>query len=177
MSTIQQITLTSPDGVTLATKDKYCPNTLRVTPRLATLTVTANGTYPIPAGFAGHGTVTVAVSEIGITCQHPTTDMTTLREPTCTEEGEARVSCLTCGASWAKILPRLAHRDTVTVVEPTCERRGYTTHTCSVCGRSYLDAETEPLGHLWSEPIPDESQSSGYSIVCERCGTIEEASV
>ena len=44
MSTIRQIEITSADGVTLATKGKYCPNTLRVSPRLATLTVTANGT-------------------------------------------------------------------------------------------------------------------------------------
>lgn len=177
MSNIQQITLTSPDGVTLATQGKFCRHHLRVTPRLATLTVTANGTYPIPAGFAGHGTVTVAVSEAGIACQHPNTNTQALHEPTCTEAGDATVTCLVCGATWSQILPRISHKYISAVTAPTCERGGYTTHTCALCGRSYTDTETDPLGHDFGEPIPDDSFSSGYRVTCARCGATEEASV
>lgn len=35
MSKIQQAVMTSPKGITLATKEKYCPYNLRITPRLA----------------------------------------------------------------------------------------------------------------------------------------------
>ena len=174
MSTIRQIEITSDEGVTLATKGKYCPESLRVIPRLASLTVTANGTYPIPTGFAGYGTVTVAVSEAGITCRHETTDTAVLREPTCTEAGTARVTCRSCGATWSQTLPRLSHHDTVTVIPPTGERDGYTLHTCVLCGRSYTDAETVRLGHDFGEPVPDEAFSSGYSVTCSRCGEKEE---
>jgi hypothetical protein len=177
MSKVQQIRLTNPDGVTLATKGKYCPHALRVTPRLASLTVTANGTYPVPAGFAGYGTITVEVSQAGISCQHALTDTVVLREPTCTEAGEATVICRECGAAHAQVLPCLSHRDTESVIEPTCERGGYTLHTCTLCGRSYTDSETARLGHLWGDPEPDSAFSSGYSITCSRCGAKEEASV
>ena len=176
MSTIRQMEITSADGVTLATKGKYCPNTLRVSPRLATLTVTANGTYPIPDGFAGYDAVTVAVSEAGIACRHESTNTAVLREPSCTEAGTAKISCRACGATWSQILPRLSHRDSVTVVPPTCERGGYTLHTCALCGRSYTDTETAPLGHAFGQPEPDEAFSSGYSVTCSRCGAKEEAS-
>ena len=176
MSKIQQAVMTSPKGITLATKEKYCPYNLRITPRLATLTVTANGTYPIPAGFAGYGTVSVAVSEEGLRCQHPETDTAVLREPTCTEAGEATVTCRSCGASWLQILPRLSHRDILTVKAPTCTHIGYTLHTCALCGRSYTDSEVPALGHDWGDSIPDASFSTGYALVCARCGEREEAS-
>ena len=177
MSKIQQIQLTSPDGITLATKGKYCPHSLRITPRLATLTVTANGTYPIPKGFAGYSAVTVAVSEASMACRHESTDTVVLREPDCTSDGAANVICRSCGAVHSQVLPRLSHRDTVSVIEPTCERGGYTLHTCILCGRSYTDSETARLGHLWGDPEPDSAFSSGYSITCSRCGAKEEASV
>lgn len=43
------------------------------------------------------------------------------------------------------------HTYTDTTVEPTCTEGGYTTHTCAVCGHSYVDSETEALGHTWDE--------------------------
>lgn len=177
MSKLQQIEMTSSDGVTLATGGKYCANPLHIKPRLASLTVSANGIYPIPAGFAGHGTVTVRVSEAGMSCQHEDTDTVVLRESTCKTCGEATVTCCICGATWSQILPRLSHRYTDTVIAPTCERRGYTLHTCALCGHTYTDAETPPLGHDWSDPIADPAFSSGYRITCSRCGESEEASV
>lgn len=177
MSKLQQIEMTSPDGVTLDTGGKYCAHAIRIKPRLASLTVSANGVYPILAGFAGYGMVTVNVSEAGMSCQHEDTDTVVLREPTCTAQGEATVTCRICGATWSQILPRLSHRYTNTVIAPTCERDGYTLHSCALCGHSYTDAETPSAGHDWSEPIADPAFSSGYRITCSRCGETEEASV
>lgn len=177
MSKLQQIEMTSSEGVTLATGGKYCAHSLRVKPRLASLTVSANGIYPIPAGFAGYGTVTVNVSEAGMSCQHTDTDTVVLREPTCTVQGEATVTCRACGATWSQILPRLSHRYTDTIIAPTCERGGYTMHVCTLCGHSYTDAATARLGHDFGEPQADPAFSSGYSITCSRCGETEEASV
>ena len=62
MSNIQQIPLTSPDGVTLATQGKYCRCNLQVVPKLLPITVRKNGVYPIPDGHAGHGQVSVNVA-------------------------------------------------------------------------------------------------------------------
>ena len=58
---IQQIPLTSPEGVTLATARKYCRHNLQVVPKLLPMTIRQNGDYPIPDGYAGHGQITVAV--------------------------------------------------------------------------------------------------------------------
>ena len=37
------------------------------------------------------------------------------------------------------------------VTEPTYEAGGYTTHTCETCGYSYVDGQTNPLNHHYSE--------------------------
>ena len=50
------------------------------------------------------------------------------------------------------------HNYVATVTDPTCTAEGYTTHTCSICSASYVDAETEALGH---------TTEAG---TCERCG-------
>ena len=65
MSNIQQIPLTSPDGVTLATQGKYCRCNLQVVPKLLPITVRENGVYSIPAGHAGFGTLTVDIAVKG----------------------------------------------------------------------------------------------------------------
>ena len=177
MSIVQQIPITTPEGQTLATAKKYCPHNLRVKPRLATLTVTANGTYPIPEGYAGFGEIIVNVSASGIACSHENSETVVLREPDCNEAGTARVTCHDCGAVHSQLLPRLSHRYEEQVVAPTCESGGYTAHTCTLCGHSYTDSETARLGHLWDDPVADERFSSGYSITCRRCGVTEEATV
>ena len=61
MSTVQKITITNKEGVTLATEKKYCPRNINVVPKLNPLEVSADGTYPVPDGYAGHGEVTVKV--------------------------------------------------------------------------------------------------------------------
>lgn len=56
------ISLTSAEGVVLATEGKYCDKNIAITPNLATKSISENGTYPIPEGYAGYGEITVEVA-------------------------------------------------------------------------------------------------------------------
>lgn len=47
------------------------------------------------------------------------------------------------------------HHYTQIFTEPTCEDRGYTTFTCTLCGHSYADLFVDPLGHSFTNYIPD----------------------
>lgn len=55
-----QINMTAPE-VTLMTQGKYCPTDVVVTAALEEKTVTTNGTYAASDGYAGIGTIVVAV--------------------------------------------------------------------------------------------------------------------
>lgn len=57
-----KISLTSAEGVVLATEGKYCDKNVAITPNLATKSISENGTYPIPEGYAGYGEITVEVA-------------------------------------------------------------------------------------------------------------------
>lgn len=61
MSKEHLITIRDKNGITLATEKKYCARNIRVVPLLNPLTVTENGTYPVPENYAGQGEVIVAV--------------------------------------------------------------------------------------------------------------------
>lgn len=61
LSVTQLVPCGDPGGVTLATEGKYCPKNVKVSPKLQTLTVTANGESTPPEGYAGFGKVTVNV--------------------------------------------------------------------------------------------------------------------
>ena len=75
------------------------------------------------------------------------------------------VYCTVCGAEVSREtiqVDALGHKYESVVTAPTCTTGGYTTHTCTVCGDSYVDSETEALGHDWE----------GGS--CSRCGEKQE---
>ena len=59
---IQKIIVSDPEGVLLATKRKYCRCNLQVVPKLLPLTVRKNGSYEVPGGYAGFGTLDVDVA-------------------------------------------------------------------------------------------------------------------
>ena len=64
----------------------------------------------------------------------------TLKEATCTEEGERVHHCVRCDIQLdetkEKVAP-LGHSYVAVVTEPTATEQGYTTYTCSRCGHSY----------------------------------------
>jgi hypothetical protein len=56
------------------------------------------------------------------------------------------------------------------VTEPTCTEGGYTTYTCA-CGDSYVDDETDPLGHDFCDWALTEPGVE--TRTCSRCGETE----
>ena len=70
------------------------------------------------------------------------------KAPTCTEEGIMTYTC-SCGESYTKAIPTVAHKYTSQVTAPTCTEMGYTTHTCTQCGDHYTGTYTAPKGHTW----------------------------
>lgn len=54
----------------------------------------------------------------------------------------------------------LGHNYIATITEPSCEENGFTTYTCSRCRDSYVDEQTDTLGHDFVEEI------------CSRCGAV-----
>ena len=72
------------------------------------------------------------------------------------------------------------HSYTSTVTAPTCTAKGYTTYTCS-CGDSYVDSETNALGHSygeWTQTKAPTCTATGTEIrTCSRCNATESRTV
>ena len=72
------------------------------------------------------------------------------------------------------------HSYTSTVTAPTCTAKGYTTYTCS-CGDSYVDNETNALGHSygeWTQTKAPTCTAAGTEIrTCSRCNATESRTV
>lgn len=58
---LTEVSMTSPDGVTLAAKGKYCDKNVKVTPVLEMKTITGNGTYMPSENKVGFSEVVVEV--------------------------------------------------------------------------------------------------------------------
>ena len=96
----------------------------------------------------------------------------TVTLPTCTEEGYAVGSCVTCGEDMEMTLPTLAHSyaEPPTVIPPTCTEAGYTLHTCA-CGHTYRSDETSPVGHTYQETVTAPTcEAAGYTTYTCSCG-------
>ena len=62
------------------------------------------------------------------------------------------------------------------ITAPTCTEGGYTSHTCAACGNSYVDSETDSLGHT-EEVIPPTAPTcteTGLTegLKCADCGFV-----
>lgn len=97
-------------------------------------------------------------------------------EPTCIKPGYITYICQECLAGKGPVtIPALGHDWDVEVVvtPPTCTEQGYTTHYCNNCDETYVDAETEPLGH--NEVSHDAKSATctekGWNahVTCSRC--------
>lgn len=102
---------------------------------------------------------------------------TVFKEPTCTEEGSKGLECQVCGYQRSEVIPALGHAYEDTVVEPTCTAGGYTLHLCTQCGDSYINNETDALGHAFGEWITDQdstcTEEGARHRLCALCGLYE----
>ena len=107
---------------------------------------------------------------------HSFGEWTVTTEPTCTEPGVETRTC-ECGDTETREVEALGHDYEAVVTAPTCTEGGYTTYTCSRCGDSYIDDETEALGHSYGEWITSfEPTCTDQGIQfreCEVCGQTE----
>ena len=187
---IQQIPLTAPEGVTLATARKYCPRNLRVVPTLAPLTVTENGTYQVPEGFAGFGTVTVNVSaesggaqdggtESGGTESGGTEggvtdpDTPSLEDPDDPASGGESTDPDTPADPTSCEHPAEAQSELL-VREATCAETGELRRECTLCG--HVETVTLPtIDHTYVEtvlPPANEGEESVTVRTCTVCGHV-----
>ncbi len=93
-------------------------------------------------------------------------------DATCTEDGEEISECTICGDVKTTVLPALGHDYEAVVTDPDCLNGGYTTYTCTRCGDSYVDDETEALGHDYIENVtlePTCTEEGSKDITCSRC--------
>ena len=81
------------------------------------------------------------------------------------DEGQNVCTGGLCWLCWEEI-EAAGHSYDAVVTEPDCTNGGYTTHTCGGCGDSYVDNETEALGHTSSGPATCEEDE--YCTVCDR---------
>ena len=112
----------------------------------------------------------------------------------CTETGNtAYYLCADCGKYFtdaygenettleAVTVAPLGHSYEASVTAPTCTGQGYTTHTCSRCGDSYIDSETNALGHDfggWAVTTGATLSADGVETKsCSRCDATETRTV
>ena len=98
----------------------------------------------------------------GLECKHSFDNCTDLR-------------CNICGG----IRNQTAHVYEAVVTQPDCVNGGFTTHTCSICGHSYVDGETDALGHQYTnacdancnvceaERIPADHEYTEWKVIVE----------
>ena len=176
---IQQIPLTSPEGVTLATARKYCPRNLRVTPALADLTVTENGVYAVPEGYAGFGTVTVNIAAQGGETGGTDTDEPGIEIPEDPESGGESTDPDDPDDPTNSTDPALCEhpadaQSEQLVREATCAEAGELRRVCTLCGR--VETVTLPaLDQVYTEtvlPPATEGEESVTVRTCTVCGHV-----
>ena len=111
----------------------------------------------------------------GIDMRHPYESEITL-EATCTQEGEKKYSCETCGYFYMEPIGELGHEydDEVTKVQ-TCTQAGIKTYSC-IRGDDTYTEEIAPDGHdyeLSGVEYEDGGQVKGTATyVCTACGDV-----
>ena len=108
-------------------------------------------------------------------------DYVTVKEATCTEDGQQERECKDCGEKQTKTI-KAAHKwgDWITVTEATCQAEGSKKHVCSVCNAE--ETETiEKADHTWGDWITvteaDCDNAGSRKHVCSVCNTEETEAV
>lgn len=94
---------------------------------------------------------------------HNETISTLTKQPTCTSEGERKITCKKCGISWTVSMATIDHTYSLTKNTATCTDPGVCIYTCSKCGGT-KDEEVAALGHDWKEATCTTPK------ICKTCG-------
>ena len=102
----------------------------------------------------------------------------TIKEPTCSEDGQETATCDLCGVRQTKTISKLEHDwgEGVVTTEPTCTTAGVRTYTCSRDGETRTE-EIAAFGHKWKEPTyvwTEDNRSVTATRICENDGTHTE---
>lgn len=132
---------------------------------------------------------------------HGETVETVSVKPTCTQAGENVKYCKDCGVAVETVVVEAtdhawsgystnangSHSKTCyncgveekenctytsTSTASTCLESGYTKNECDVCGHSYIDSETQALGHKWGK-WTDDANGTSHTRECDACGEKE----
>lgn len=132
---------------------------------------------------------------------HGETVETVSVKPTCTQDGENIKYCKDCGVAVETVVVEATDHAwsgystnangshsktcyncgvekkenctyTATSTASTCLESGYTKHECDVCGHSYIDSETQALGHKWGK-WTDDANGTSHTRECDACGEKE----
>ena len=100
--------------------------------------------------------------------------LTGKKDATCTEDGYEIFLCNKCSQERRVVLEAQGHDwETVTITEPTCTDGGEELDQCSRCGEVSETRYTDPLGHVYGDPVYNEAtctEHGGNTYTCARCG-------
>ena len=98
-----------------------------------------------------------------------------LKEATCTQPGEAELTCNRCGQTQRKVIPIAPHDyQEETIKEVTCTESGEKKYTCSICKKTKSET-VAPLGHAYGLEqfmMPTCTEEGGVYKTCLHCGDI-----
>ena len=99
----------------------------------------------------------------------------------CETDGQIERICLLCDKYEKKVIPAIGHNHEVNHVDATCGEGGYDEHTCVDCESSYIDNESEALGHSfgnWNITIEPTCETDGeQERYCSNCDEIEKDTI
>ena len=107
-------------------------------------------------------------------------EQTTIKEPSCDQEGEIEYKCVYCGAIETEIIPQLEHTEGPedVITEPSCDSEGIKIIKCEYCDMVMDEESIAPLGH---EPGTAEVTAPFFvfsgkkEVTCEQCGIVLES--
>lgn len=137
---VTKVDLANKNGLLLNTEGRFCRHPILVLPRLLPLEIRANGSYPVPNGYAGYGRIEVSVDPLQETSLVVTRNGTYQAPPgtaftsvtvRITEESPGDHTC-----KYSSIL-----------IPATCTQPAIRRYTCTICGHTHDEAEAPALGH------------------------------
>lgn len=144
--------------------------------------VTDSATFTIPEGSLGKSFYCVATDASGkytsslksntVIANHDYGDWTVTKQPTCTEDGEQKHSCQTCGWEETETIPATSHA-------PSSEWTSDATdhwHVCQNC-QAEVDKAAHTFGQWTTVTEPGEFTPGEKVRTCEVCGYEERAEI